>query len=615
MIKIINIIEKYTIIVTLFLYPIIVLTSFVNNYDTPKLLILFLSVVIIFSIKLIKMFLRESIEINIGKFDLFMISFGTLVILSGFLSSPNVVDAFFLPGNASFIVLSVVFYFFVNQSKELDKNGILNTILASFFATSVLQIISAVGITNFMTFLPEIIRSKSFNPYGSFINSIVITASILPIIFYKVFNNKDLAEKILLSLVGIIMVISISSSAYLTVVSKNLPHLILNYKVGWSIAVDSIKENPLLGVGPSNFSYAFNKFRPIYFNLGDNWNLKYMQNSSQFLTILSEIGIVGAILFIYLAIVIYKNSDFKNPIHIGALTLIIATFLLPLSTLVYLPLFVLLSVGYESKNVKLGLFLNKIPKIFVAIPVAAIILIISYYGSKTFYGEYVFTNSIKNLNNNNPLVAYSLVNKAVSINSYVDRYHLFSAVINISLAEQLASKKNLTDEDRTNITNLIQQSIREVKASVAVNPKKSANWEAMSDIYRTIISFAKGSESFATESLRQSIALDPINPNLRIKLGSLYFALKQNDLAIESFKLAILAKQNLPNAHYNLAVAYKENKELAKAKDEINTTLLLLGKETADYDVALKELQKIEELSKPTDKIEPIIEPQIELNQ
>lgn len=614
-IKILDNIEKYTILLTVFLYPIILLTIFTNIFETPKLLVLSTSVGILALVKIVKIFFKESVEINVGKFDIFMILFGLTFLISGVLISPNKMDAFLLPGSASFIILSALIYFFVNQSKEIDKKGILTVIIASIFTASVIQILAVVGITKLIPFLPEIIKSKNFTPFGSLINSAIITTAMLPIVFYKTFTNKEAAEKILYSLVGLIMSISIASSAYLILISKESPFYLLNYKTGWSIAIDSIKESPLLGVGPSNFSYAFNKFRPISFNNENNWNLKYLQNSGQFLNTLSEVGIIGAVLIIYLCFLLYKNRDLKNPVYVSAILLLTASLLLPISVSSYLILFVLLSTIHETKNVKLGLLLNKLPKIFIAIPTAMILLTFAYFTSRAFYAEYVFAKAISHLNNDQGLLAYEQTNKAVLINPYVDRYHLFSAAINMALAESLASKADLTDEDRNNVSKLIQQAIREGKASVAVNPKKSANWEALSDIYKSIIAFAKGSEDFAVESLKQAVALDPINPNLRIKLGSLFFSLKDTNQAIDAFKLATLAKPNLPNAHYNLALAYKAAKDLTKAKEEINITLSLLGKESADYETALKELQNIEELSKPAETVEPAIEPQIELPQ
>ncbi len=104
-----------------------------------------------------------------------------------------------------------------------------------------------------------------------------------------------------------------------------------------------------------------------------------------------------------------------------------------------------------------------------------------------------------------------------------------------------------------------------VNQVLALNPPRSGNWELLADTYRAIIPLAEGSDQFAIQSYNQAIALDPINPNLRIKLGGVFFALGDYDSAIEAFRTAVLAKPDLANSHFNLAVAYREVGEIDKA--------------------------------------------------
>jgi len=143
---------------------------------------------------------------------------------------------------------------------------------------------------------------------------------------------------------------------------------------------------------------------------------------------------------------------------------------------------------------------------------------------------------------------------------------------------------------------------------VTLNKDRSSNWENLGNIYQSVMAFAKGADNYALQSYSQAIFLDPINPNLRIKLGGIYYSQKKYEEAIDIFKLATLAKSDYANAHYNLSLAYKENKDFTKAKDEMNIVLKLIGKNSKDYDLALKELEKIDELTKPEPIPEPIIE-------
>ena len=89
------------------------------------------------------------------------------------------------------------------------------------------------------------------------------------------------------------------------------------------------------------------------------------------------------------------------------------------------------------------------------------------------------------------------------------------------------------------------------------------------------------------------MALDPTNPNLRIALGGVYYALGRYDDAIDAFKLAVLAKPDLANAHYNLAIAYREKKNYDQAIAEMNTVLGLVQKDSADYKLAQSTLEDL----------------------
>jgi tetratricopeptide (TPR) repeat protein len=147
---------------------------------------------------------------------------------------------------------------------------------------------------------------------------------------------------------------------------------------------------------------------------------------------------------------------------------------------------------------------------------------------------------------------------------------------------------------------------------VAVNPQKSSNWEALSGIYQTIIAFAKGADQFAIESLNQAITLEPTSPLLRIKLGGLYYSLGDYQSAIETFKLAVLAKPNLANAHYNLAIAYRDNKQIDKAKEQMEIVLKLVEPNSKDYELSKSELEALN-LTLPEPTPAPVIDPQLEL--
>ena len=191
----------------------------------------------------------------------------------------------------------------------------------------------------------------------------------------------------------------------------------------------------------------------------------------------------------------------------------------------------------------------------------------------------------------------NLMTSAIAQNPKVDRYHASLAHgygFASSLANNLSAQtgKDTIEADKSTITQLIQ-AIGEGKA-VATNPQRSGNWEILAQIYKNIMSFATGADQFTIQTYTQAIAFDPINPNLRIALGGVYYALGRYDDAIDAFKLAVIAKPDLANAHYNLAIAYREKKNFDNAIAEMNAVLSLVEKDSPDYALAKTELDNLE---------------------
>ena len=591
---ILELVEKYLLYIGLFLLPVLFLPIYENVFESSKLAVSLLIAILLLIIKISKSVIRKSLEFNSSKFDLAVLIFMTVFLVSGVFASVNRVDPFVFPGTATFAILSGLYYFFVNQLNKKDKDNVVFVMLSSGFVVAVMQITAFVGLNKMIPQLPDFMKSAIFTPFGNILSSIVFLTALMPFLVEKVINRKELADRILSAIVSLIFMVSIASSVYLILPGKESSISILDYKTSWSIAIDSLKTTPLLGIGPGNYNQAFTQFKPLAFNTRTNWDLKYIQGSGGLMTIFTEVGLLGIIITLFILAKSLAKKDLKQPLYVSFAILALGFSLLPLSPSFYIIIFLLLALNSDAKDGKLAFFIKRYAISLFSVPVILSLVVVAYLFGRAFYAEILFTRGIKEVNNGQGITAYDLVNKAISINKYSDRYHLLSAGINLALAENVAQKgKDLEDKDKETISQLIQQAIAEGKAGVAVNPRKSSNWEALASIYQTIIAFAKGADQFAIESLNQTIALDPTNPLLRIKLGGLYYSLGDYQSAIEVFKLAVLAKPDLANAHYNLAIAYRDNKQTDKAKEQMDIVLKLVEPNSKDYELAKKELDDI----------------------
>lgn len=627
--KYLEIAEKYILYAGLFLLPVLFLPIYESVFESSKLAISVLVIIILLIIKIIKSVIKKSLEFNSSKFDLPVLIFMTVFLISGVFASLNKVDSFVFPGTATFAILAGFYYFLINQLSKKDKDNIIFVMLASGFVIAVLQITAFAGVNKIIPQLPEFMKSAIFTPFGNILSSIVFLSALIPFLVEKVINKREIMDKILAGIVSLLFIVSIASSIYLILPKKETSISILDYKSSWSIAIDSLKTTPLFGIGPGNYNLAFTKFKPVEFNSKANWDLRYIQGSGGLITIFTEIGILGIIITLFILFKSLKNRDLKQPLYLSFAILALGFSFLPLSPSFYIVVFLMLALNSnatDTKNGKLAFFIKRYAISLFSIPIILLLLTAGYLYGKAFYAEILFTKAIKEVNAGQGVTAYELVNSAVLINKYSDRYHLLSARINLALANNIAQKGNeLTDKDKETISNLIQQSIAEAKAAVSVNPKKSSNWEALSDIYQTIIAFAKGADQFAVQSLNQAIALEPTNPLLRIKLGGLYYSLGDYQSAIEVFKLAVLAKPDLANSYYNLAISYRDSKQLDKAKEQMEIVLKLVDPNSKDYELAKKELESLnvikeeapvieaETLTEPEPTPAPEIDPQLEL--
>jgi len=402
----------------------------------------------------------------------------------------------------------------------------------------------------------------------------------------------------------------------------------LDYGTSWQVLVDTLKFNPVLGVGPANYITAFNRFKPLSFNGSSFWANSFTSSRNFYLTAATEVGLIAILAFFILLLSVYKY-DIKTRLTSAEtwplIVLFILAFIFPVTFFGITLLFILLAIGSNSEEKTFNVnFLargensasnisSRIPSFIVALPVIASVIALSYFGYRYSLAEYRFKEALDAVGNNNAQTAVDKMVAAINLNPRVDRYRLSYSQLNLAIAQNLATKKDLTDDDKNAISQLIQIAIQEGKATVALNPTRSGNWALLAGIYRSVMSFAQGADQFTIQTYSQAVALEPVNPNLRIALGGIYYALGRYDEAIDAFKLAVLAKPDLANAHYNLAITYREKNEVKKATEEMNIVLTLVGKDTADYETAIKELKNLESLTPPAEAPTPVIKPPLEL--
>lgn len=622
-------IENYMISATIFLVPIIFLNLFPNQFITAKLIILSLGIILILIVKSIYTIYKGSLTLYLGQFDSVILLLLVSIIVSAVVKTPNKLEAFFLPGTATILTLSILFYFLTNQIDSVSKKSFNSLLLFSGSLVSICSILSLTKIFSLIPGVPEFMKTTTFNPLGGNLPTAIFLATLLPFGVEVIISEKRKSlERIILSACSLLIVFGLTVNIYNLLPGKPGFVQLPDFNTSWSIAIDSLKASPILGIGQGNYLTAFNLYRPISFNQTEYWMAKSNTSRDFYLTFLTESGLLGASILIILIYSLYKNTEkefsegknleFLNKPETLSLIILSVIFIFFPATITNLFLFfILISLNSKTKKadfdlsvktegLESGLFkaraASRFPAIMVSLPILALAGAFGFFAAKITYAEYLFGQSLQALAKNDGAKTYNLMRQAILLAPTVDRYRLSFAQVNFAIANNMAANKDLTDSDKQNISQLVQQSVAEAKAAVTLNLQRAGNWEVLASTYKAIIPLTQGADQFAIQTYSQAIALDPMNPDLRISLGGIYYSLKDYENAIDSFKLAVLTKQNYANAHYNLALAYAENRNFDKAVSEMTTTLSLLDKSSKDYELAKTELENLEKLKGETAK-------------
>lgn len=647
--KTLEILEKYILYLTVFLVPLVILPIFPNPFGVPKLMVLAFGVGLAILAKAFQTLVKGSLEISIGSFDFPVVLIGIAYVVSAILRTPNKMEAFFLPGTATIILAGVLLYLLINQLKESDKKGLKLVVFFSGVVLSLVSLLAASGLLAKIPQLPAYIQNSTFNLLGGTLPTSLFLAPLLLLGLGVTLSEKEAVKKIFLAVSITVFVLGLAISIFNSLPGKPTNPNLVDFATSWAISVDTLKESPIFGIGPGNYLTAFNRFLPLAYNQTDLWATRFTSGRNFYLTLLTETGLLGAVGIILLLVAVYRKSRakladlLKLPELSALLILLVLLALFPTTTTLIVLLFILLSLATKARKTALNLtatpisapetttggkYASRFPAILISLPFIIAVLAFFFYASRALAAEVKFKKALDALVANQGTQTYDLMREAINTNPFVDRYHSSYTQINLLLANAIAQNPpegGLTDQDRATIAQLIQQAIREGQAVVTLNPQRAGNWELLASTYRSIIPFAQGADAFAVQTYNQSIALDPINPNLRIALGGLHYALGDYDTAIRVFELATFAKPDHANAHYNLAIAYREKGSIQNAVNEMTIVLSLVERDSDDYELARTELEALEKklpteaaegtetLTPPQPAEAPVIQPPLEL--
>lgn len=616
--QIFNKISFFLVSALCFTLPLFFLPLTADFYNLNKIALIYLAAAFLLIVWAAKIFKERKISWRSNLFGWPILSLSLVFLISSLVQAPNKISALINPSGL-IICLGLISFFISQKLKEKDLDWILTSFIVSSIVLAWITIFSYLGLIDKIGI--AWMKGKAWTPAGSALNNLSFLLALLPATLFWAFKTSKPTEKILLFLAGSLQTLAvILVGSYFFNKTVSLP--ILPIKYGWQICVEGFKNLRIafLGVGPNNFLSAFNHFRPLGLNKTKYWTMKFFNNSNEFFQLLSTVGLLGLGSYLWLIskakqkITLFSSAKqlnnqnllIKQAFYLILITSFILQLLIASNILIWLLIFVSLgalaidekqnqqSISLKPLNIGFGFFLLLFSGTLF------------YVQARVWLADRYLNQSLKARKDNKGIATYNLQIKALKFNPINENYHLIYSDTNFSLANSLASQKDLTDQDKQNVSQLISQSIREAKQAVNLNPQISGSWLNLAILYRNIINSAKGADQWTISAFNQAIITDPTNPLLRVNFGGLFYALKNYDQAMEQFKIAINLKPDYANAYYNLAAVYKEQKNWQKAYDNTQMALNLVPADNPDKDKVAQELAELKaKLPKPPVKKAP----------
>jgi len=611
---------NWGIIILVFLLPLFFLPITTDFYDFNKNILLYCFIALLLIAWGVKMVLEKRVVFKRTPFDLPVLAVAVSFVLSTFFASTNKWESLWLT-NGTGTILALTGLYFLITNLITNYQLLITSLIYSAGLLALIAVYQFIGFGE--AFVPagqglDWLRSKTWTPGGGSLSlatflgvTLVLTASRL----YRQWKAEKQSNAVFLLywFTGLLISLGLGLTVYQLLTTAK--PILLSQSAGWVVALEAFKRFPLFGVGPENFVSAFTFGKPIGLNLGQLWAFRFGVSSNYYLQLLTTVGILGLgsmFLLIWKVVKIIRtrinaNADPNQRELFICLFLIFILFVfLPANFLLLFTFYLLLALlGATFTSGEIKEESEILPRIIFVIVILAVGL--SLYGvGRVFAAEIFFKQSLDALTRNRGADTYNLQIKAIQNNPYADIYRIAYSQTNLALANAIAQKKDLTDQDRQDISQLVQQAIREGKAAVALGPTRVSNWENLASLYRNLINFAQGADQWAIAAYNQAIFLDPANPLLRLNLGGVYFALKNYDEAIRQFTIAVNLKPDFANGHYNLAAAFREKGMIAEAVREMEQTRGLVEFGSNDYQ---KTSQELEDLRAKLPKEEKVASP------
>lgn len=380
----------------------------------------------------------------------------------------------------------------------------------------------------------------------------------------------------------------------------------------------SLSSSPLLGTGPNTFGFLWERVKPPSINNTIFWQTRFTSGFNTVLTLLAEVGIVGALAFLVFAGIFVwhgvraigfvgdSDSTAIRATFASGMFLLVAMFLYPFNFTLFALFFIAAGLFFAALGehgvlaVRCVSFFETKERGFL-FSLTLIFLLVggvvwSYFETTRYLALAAYSAGVEIFNKDaSANAAIKDINRAIALDPYQDRYQrAYAELEHVKMSRAISQGTGISQEERIERfrTSYTEAKAR-AEAAVELEAKEPQNHRMLGRVYELAIPFDESLAERAIEHYERARELSPVDPVLFMDIARTYLAwsdvtilrgggttsraiaAEKQDKAIEHLTRALELKPDLTQARFTLSQLYFARNQIDEAVTQAEAAVVL----------------------------------------
>lgn len=403
----------------------------------------------------------------------------------------------------------------------------------------------------------------------------------------------------------------------LTSVRDNLPvEVAPTYRLSWDVARSVLSHNLLFGVGPENYSLAFDTYGAGALANSQAASMRFFDATSELFTAAVQGGALALLALLFLGWCVVQvvarfgiaigestvrgeAATFANEASgsLSSLVAVIAALILyPFNiTLTLLAVFLLVLAGLiigGGRNKTTDIEERPMFSLAASLGfIVGLILVLSglYFTSVRYIADARYASAIRETT---PQAAMDGLVKAIALDNADDRFYRDASQVALALVSQEVSKP-AGQTDATKIQNLVAAAVQLGQGAVQIAPKESLNWNNLGIVYQSLSGLVDNVESLAADAYTRASELRPGDPTFQNSIGQMWLSRADVVQSLARGSNAAKFAQQRDDALANASAAFQKAIDMSPSYGLAIYNLGAVYDRQGKTDEAIKQLERI----------------------